>query len=606
MNDAQTFDLPTSAGRQDRPSRRSTVLWLAVILAEALAIFVLAFLTVLSVDDFIYATFWDGGFSAFLHNMARHYEVMNGRTFVHVIVTVVLRGGTVLFGLVSVGLAAAFPLLGRKLIAPDAPPLPVLAAFMGGLLLTPLPMMVQGILWQSAYFNYVFPTFLLLLFLWLLRRAVYAERLKPAAAVGLAVYAFLCGATTEQSGLLAVCVTLAVAAECLVANRRRVLVPLACLLTAVGGVVSIFLSPATRERLFKEQSGPFLQTLRRGLMEQAELFSGYFAVLALLALLFFLFGLRFWRQSGKKAVSAVLFLVPLPALAGLAFCREAAVLLPCFTVLLAVLLAEGLFWWLKGDRALGVLLALAVGSVLVIASTQSSGPRTLAPFYLYILTVLACLLAELCAGKEKRLACVGIAVLAAAGLAYAGSDLPGYVYNYRVDQRNQAAVREARTTHELWYDMGYDMEYTHIKPSDNFLAREYFLRLSRLDEDSCRLYFFAKGRPAVFVNGQRMEFPGIYLDGTLFIPMRQTVEGLGGTVDWTEEKTVISLDGVEYGYTALGDALCLTWNDADGTPHVLETRCYNPNYTMFFSEELLRDLFSVRVTQSGEEIVVSR
>lgn len=606
MTKNEVFEAPSIADKLRKALRPATVLWLAVTAALALTVFALAFMTPRSMDDYYYATFWNDGFPGFLRNFSSHYQTMNGRTLVHIVVTVVLRGGTPLFGLVSMGLAVAIPFWGHKLTSPDLSPLPAVAAFLAGLLLIPKSMMVQGVLWQSAYFNYVFPTAMIVLLLYLLQTAVHAERLKPVPAVVVMVYALLCGATTEQSGLLAVCAVLAVCAQCLFFNRKRLWLPLTCLLTAAAGVCSVFLSPATQARFQRESNAPFWPVLCRGFTSQTQLMRNEPILLALLALLFLLLAFFCAARWGGLIAPVFISLLPLSALLGVLLGDEESVL-PFYVALLAVMLAVGVFLWIKGARPLGVLLALAVGSLLVIAATQSSDARTVTPFYLYVITALSCCLGALEDGKWKPLGYVCVAVLVVTGAAHIGYHMPHYVYNYTVEQRNRAAERKAHTTNVLWYDIDYHMDYTHSKPITNSFCRQHYLPSVGLNDDDCQLFFYSSALPRVFLGDQQLELPAIPDEnGEPLIPLRPVIEGLGGTVDWTMELTTIRLDGKEALLTFDGYVLSLIGTDNNGNPCTFNTYYDNKYYPIILPLKAFQTIFpTIRVTYENDDIIIS-
>lgn len=606
MSDTEAFKTPSIADKLRKGLRPAAVVWAAAAAALALILFTLAFMTSRSMDDYYYYAFWNDGFSAFLRNFSDHYQSMNGRTFIHVVLTVVLRGGTAVFALVSVGLAVATPLLAHKLTGSNASPLPAIAVFMAALLLAPRSIMVQGILWQSAYFNYVFPTAMIVLLLYLLQRTLYIERLKPAAAVGVMVCAFLCGATTEQSGLLAVCAVLAVCAQCLLTARKRLWLPLACLLTAAAGVCTIFLSPATQTRFLHEQASPTWPTLCRGLTSQARLIQGEPAILALLALLFLLLAL-FCAARWNGKLAPVFILLPLSALLGVLLSGEEG-LLPCYVALLAVTVGVGAFFWLKGARPLGILLALAVGSLLVIAATKSSEVRTVTPFYLYIVTALSYCLGALWDGKWKPLSCVCAALLVVAGVIYIGYHMPHYVYNYAIEQFNHAAERQAHTTHVLGYNIDYQMDYTYSKPITSSFCRKHYLSALGLSDDDCLLYFYSSTLPNIFLGGRPLEFPAIPDgNGGFLLPLRPIIESLGGTVDWTPEPapTIIRLDGKEASLTYDSQLIHMTGADDNGQPCAFSAYRDKKYYPFFLPAEAYQTIFSIHVSYMGENIFIS-
>lgn len=605
MNEAHTLDASAQESKKPIRLKRSSVIWLAVTAAMVCVLFALAFMTPRSIDDYYYATFWNDGFSGFLRNMASHYQEMNGRTFVHTVAALVLKAGTVCFGAVSVALAVAMPLLGHKMISPNASPWPTLAVFMGGLLLTPQPMMVEGVLWQSAYFNYVFPTAMMVILLYLLRRLTAGETLKPAVAVGLMVYAFLCGATTEQSGALAVCVILAVAAECLLTNRKRLWLPLLFLLACVGGGCTIFFSPATRSRVQQESIGLSWPILYRGLRTQSSLMKHYAVLLVLLGLLFLVLAVFCAVRLDGRLSGVLVFLLPLPALLGV-FLSPAETRPFFYLALLAILAGVGVFFWLKKERPLGTLLALSSGSLLVIAVTLSNAARTVTPFYLYTLTALACVLGGFCAGKQKWLGYVGAAVVVVSGIVNIGYHMPHYVHNYTVEHRNHAAERQARATNVLWYDIDYDTGYVGGQPYSSSFCLQYYRPSAGLDE-ACQVYFYGKGLPRIFLDDQMLDLPVAFGEaGEVLIPLREIIEGFGGTVDWTPEITTIRLDGKESLLFFNGPTLSLSGTDSNGDPITMSTPYNKKYYTTILPLEFYQRFYSIRITQDDGGFHVSR
>lgn len=182
------------------PARRA--LWVPTAAVYLSAAFLLG-IAVYSADDYWYSTFMDGGLGEYLHLMRVHYEEMNGRMLVHAAAQLILHCGSWLFALAGTALTLAIPWASlRAARLPAARHVACLLIFGAGLLLMPGGMLSRGFLWTSAFCNYVLPTAMVCALLPLLQRLSERGGSLPLAA-GTAFFSLLCGATTEQSGFVA-------------------------------------------------------------------------------------------------------------------------------------------------------------------------------------------------------------------------------------------------------------------------------------------------------------------------------------------------------------------------------------------------------------------
>lgn len=530
----------------------------AASLAVSLGLLVLlAAITTLSADDYWYSTFWREGLGGWLALTAEHYRTFNGRVLVHFFAQLVLLLGTWALAPVCGGLTAAIPLLSARSGEEKAPAVPAAALFCGALLILPRAYFAKAYLWTSAFFNYVFPTALTVLELFLLER--YTRRgVRASAAVLTAALAFLCGAATEQAGAVAVGLGLCFALESLLLRRGRPALGLSlgCALSSALGLLTVLRSPATLARAAQEISGPILPRLWNGLQAESALLLGSLRVCLVLAALFLAAGLFLWRRRDRRP-AALLWALPallvLPAHV-LPWGWRAAALLALFGVLAAcaaVLLLS------KADRPSAFLLLAAVGYAAVMLPTNSIAERTLLP-------VLLCLLAA--AARMGALALEGLSVpqavpaclAALAALCSVLPQLPGYFHNYRVEQENLAYIRELPSTGVLYCNVDYLPDYTHIKMSGDGHFYEKFLDYAGFGGDD-RIYFLTRDGYSLYTGGGRWSVPACRVEGELFLHVR-ALEPLGGTVEYTRGRTEVRL----------GDRSCAieggraVWTDAAG------------------------------------------
>ena len=194
------------------------------IFATLALLFGFSILTVYSSDDYWYSTFLDKGLGHYWELMKLHYETFNGRVWVHIVAHVVLWAGKWLFAVLCCGCCVMIPwVCGRAVGMKKETQLAVMGLFLVGIVAMPVHLFTEGMMWISAFCNYMLPTTVLCLLVCLL------ERDGSWAAV-LAV-AFLCGASTEQTAIAAL-ILLALYLLSKPESRRKIS---AAMLTAGGG-----------------------------------------------------------------------------------------------------------------------------------------------------------------------------------------------------------------------------------------------------------------------------------------------------------------------------------------------------------------------------------
>ena len=152
-------------------------LWLVLLFAELAVLAFLAGITIYSSDDYWYSTFLRDGLEEFWRLVKLHYQVFNGRVVVHLLAWVVLHVGNGLFAVVCVSFFLLLPWLGCRIGRLPREQTPtVFLLFLSGVLLMPTAMMKEGVLWISAFCNYVFPGVLLTGYVLLMETYLRRER----------------------------------------------------------------------------------------------------------------------------------------------------------------------------------------------------------------------------------------------------------------------------------------------------------------------------------------------------------------------------------------------------------------------------------------------
>ncbi|MBQ3084629.1 MAG: hypothetical protein IJC46_04165 [Clostridia bacterium] len=585
----------------------------AQILMGAIPLALIGFITftaVYSADDFSYSTYFDGGLSEYLARMLEHYRTMNGRVVVHVVAHIVLFLGN--FAFAACGMLACFSIpwfCARSNGRSKAAAFWGVGIFCLGLMAAPPSVLRESLLWLSAFCNYALPTAMLCLLLFFSNRLYGREKtpILPFALLG--VYGFLCGATTEQSGPLAILLLLFFAAKAVPHNKKSILPFLLCAITAALGTATIFASPATATRTAIETgnggSGITLDAIAASFSQFRTLVDDtpFFAILsvALLAVGGF--------KSGSKCKHprlALLFLLPAAVAMAVPF-TDGLLADACLGLSLLGIIALAVFLLLYRETNVGLLLLLGIGSLLIVLPTDSVGGRTLLPLILYFLAAITLLLCDL---TESCRAAVPLslwtAILAFAMIAI----LPlirGCFINFTVEQRNLAHAREAKESGVLYYCVDYDLNYTHSKPyTYDYCLKTYYGSVG-LTEDEVAFYCYSDRHPTLYAEERRVSLPLLQNEaGERLYPLRKFYETLGAILEWNQATQSCI---VHYGARCFeiiylsATEVQVNWTDSDGQPQSLRAArfCDTPTYV---GEAVITEPFGLSITETDDNKLI--
>ena len=548
--------------RKDSLSRSLRAFALALCSA---VLFLFLFLQIYSCDDYLYLTFLDHGLRHFLESLRWHYANMNGRLLVHAFACAVLHFGHLSVALCGLGILWGCLLLGLRLCGGERSPLTGAAVFFAGLLLLPMKVMQHGILWTSAFFNYVFPLPLLLALLLLLRRRLRAPRLRAGGVFALAAAALVCGGTTELYGLLSCALLGWELLWALLRRKKHAWLLALALAAAAGGLTTIFLSPATAARMDHEVRLT-LPTLLSRLTDHAALFRTCGNLLMLLAGHQILLAI-YSRQNGK---SLLLWLCAAGALlSGLMyFLPERAAGLAVYPALLVLLLVEAFLFAQQGEDGFSALLLSIPLTLLILLNTGSSVFRTLTPFALFLLLALAVCAERIRLPSARKTTLILLMTVGA--LIFTLPTLPARLNNYRADRENEENAAAAVSSGEMTVRMDYDLQYVYRSIFlDDFF--ENYLEHYGLPREGIRFVQVGHTLPDVYVNGQPLDVSVFVGDATTFYPLWATFRSGGAAFSRPgPHQYLLSWNGVDYTLTVDPDSThyhnsVVTWTDPDGT-----------------------------------------
>ena len=256
--------------RKRRPLYRTVLS--AILACAALALAVGAMSTLLQqitfyADDYEYACYFRGGFSAFWEKTVNHYRNWNGRALVHFVAELFMLGGTGVYAVLFPPMMAAALVYGNKCQSEGEVTNSVLSAAASMLVFLALPVeyLNQSLCWMSASFNYCFP--FLLIFPYFALLAGHSILRRRAILVFACVLAFLAGATTEQCGMIALFGGLLIWLMSLWHTprgcRRRLWRRGLPILFSLVGYLTVMLAPGTSMRLETDGSSSSFFTLLR-------------------------------------------------------------------------------------------------------------------------------------------------------------------------------------------------------------------------------------------------------------------------------------------------------------------------------------------------------
>ena len=537
----------------------------AVLLTNGVLLVLLAFFartTVYSSDDYWYSTFWDQGLMHYLELMAYHYQAVNGRVLVHVLAHIVLHFDSWAFVAMCCGLCV----LGSWIVASASGESPeryrvVLCVVLIGIFCMPLGIFNQGLMWISASCNYFFPVILACVL------AVLLERQSRWAVL----FAFLCGATTEQMGLAAA-VLCAVHMVRRVRHRKGSLCGALCLTMSLAGVFTIFSSPATQMRAENSVKwntlAEYFQILFKSFLREVALLTENPATVLLMLLVLLLGALQLWRKDGLKwpAVTAALGGAAL-ILESLGFGDICGWGFLCGFLTLAVLSVALMG---RGYGIAGSLILTSLAAAAVMLPTSTIAYRVMLPFYLLLLLACSSLIA-LQIRKMERFGLFSVAALFAV-LAVTAPTVRGYLYNHRIDEVNKSHVQEDMEKSFVHYCTDYDRDYTWIKADYDPKFQSLYLESVGLSA-SLPVRFYSQHVQSNPIRYGEAELTGLAVtqdDGHILLPLREIVEAVGGTLDWQMSHMIVEIQGRKYQLLVPDDdTILVSWTDETGTAQEL-------------------------------------
>ena len=558
--------------------------------ANGVLVLLLVFFSLINVfssDDYWYSTFWDHGLFHYMELMRDHYATFNGRVLVHIAAHIILHFDSWAFALCLIGMSVAISMTVSNTFRLGADRFQLaLCCLLIGILAMPLDMFNQGIMWISGWCNYYFPVVLVCLLIAALeRRSNWAYLL-----------AFLCGATTEQVGLTSTVLCVVFGAFALL-RKKDVLRCVSCTVLCMAGVITIFLSPATRNRaetyMPHNDLNALMDLMLVDLKREAGLWYQNLAPMCVMITVLVLGAMLLRRRYGLRwpgvmaAVSCVTVVV--------CSCFEAAYM-PGFVVGAAALAVLSLVLMHRGCSVAGGLILTSLASAAVMLPTNTIVPRAMVPVYLLLL--LSC--CNLMTVQIKKTERMGMPLLVALviTLVYIAPTVQGYWHNYQIDLINRNYAAEDADKAYVRYCTDYDERYTMIKADrSEYFKKKYAESIGRHQDIPIRFFGLNEKPPTICYGDQELAHLAVRKeDGKVLLPLRELIEIMGGRIEWSLECYAVEYDSVVYQMDLkTADAVILRWKDGSGMEQEFcgyREMVYGSTY---FDVSVFTDLFGIAV-----------
>lgn len=577
-------------------SRGRLIVWCAIGLLVNCILYRLFDLALLYVDDYNYGTFLSEGFRSFVDKNIDHYINMNGRVMVHLLVQMVTHYGTTIFPVVAILVVTALavvlamlgdiPLKSREFVLFDA-------LFVSLILAIQVVTLREGLLWISAFFNYVFPMLAIALLLF-----YFKECYRDGKIYFFGIPVFFCVATTEQCGAVAFLMVVA----CLIyykwMKKITLKLELAPLVAAILGYLTFLLAPSTFSRfnMATDGMGGLMEHIAgwciwiqecMGLLVEGNL---HLVLLLLLAMVFFFHHVL--PQRGLQwASGGMIFLL----MGSWIFAWSAGALVALFLLLAGYLCLAGLYIGLQYNLFYGLLLLGGVGSLAVPMVSNTLEPRVTLPLLLALIGVTCLMLVKVAPQRAWRSNALPLDLIVVLCLAAVYPVLQGYTYNHQLEETNIAQIEAGKETGLILYSIDHDQEYGHSQMYTDGWIYTKFLDYYEIEAQT-EVRLVSEIHPAVVVGGEILSSPAILEEGIAHFPLRAIVETLGGACDWSRQGTEITVG--EYRYL-LDDHI---FYDLDSGAKVMDAQDYAVSNYMSASYEAVvwTELFHLEIQYDGE------
>lgn len=530
----------------------------AILVAGLILIVMLGAFTTLYSDDFVYGTYFLDGFGNFVGKNVEHYQNVNGRVFVHLVLEGILFFKDTLFRFVLPLMLLLFAEMFYAICKEESGNrIAFLSLSMCGIMLMPLAVMREGVLWMAGAVNYILPSILILSGFYVIVKST-ADRVKP-------IYyplMFLCGATTEQGGAGVLCASVLWVAFCIVKKKNFTKNVYVLILLSLIGYLSVILSPATFGRMTGETSSA-VGNLSGGV----ESFCGMFLKDSGLIWVFAFAGIVSAFICARR--NLLIFLIDIIGVVLAVIFHFNRGYMQAFAILSAAVVYSSVYMMYKGIcEKEAVLMITAIVSAVMLMFSTTYGSRNFLPFYLIMMCVCmlgVCNIAERMNEKKHLIFMLAVFVLS---FIYFVPTFSGYRNNRRVIDENLKSVYSSAS--DIEYNMDIDRKYSYTQFYEYDEYNRGFRKIYDIADDD-KIFLYGTDFKKLVINKVRCENPIYVKDNVEYYPLRDVVEANGGKIEWdnNDRSAKVILNGTVVVYNAVAKSFIKNGYELDAEEYKL-------------------------------------
>lgn len=599
-------------GQIKRPTfTNSIVFYLIICVIGYFVLYYLHSLVILNADDFYYSTFWNHGLRGFIENSINHYKTFNGRVFVHLVAQTVLAFDIKVFAVLNTLLLFFIAVFSYKMLDSESGSSKVQlmihsAFFAYFIMLINVNALKESLLWISGSYNYMLPVLITVFAVYLNERFLLAPQLKVVSIIPFILLQIIGGATTEQCGPMTFVATFLMGGYLCIRKETSLYRAAVAPLLNLFGIITIFLSPATQNRVV---SGTHVTSLTSGEgFDFNNLLSGFSTLCnqyagksaALIILLMF------------SLIASLLFLTdhsrPKPLLFGIP--TSMCLLLPIFTdynnkacilafavFLLFILILVITFFFRSDQYKTAVILASGAAAALLIVFTNVIEPRTTLPFLLILCFVAAYFATQMISQMKTGISAAILIATCVICVAVLMPTICGYYANHEIDKHNVQMTKEAQDSGILYYNVDYNDKYCHTPMYyDGYF---YAMFVNKYDLKNCSIYMISDKMKPVYVNGDRLKSVAYIYQGDTFFPLREIITELGGSVSFDAGTIYLSYNGIDY--TITNNAISYIDKTGQEQSVDIKNKCAKNYYATSFAKDVFRDAFGIMISYDKDK-----
>lgn len=511
-------------------------------------IFSILFICILSkvelyADDFFYITFFDNGFKGFIQNNINHYNEVNGRAFVHLLAEFFLNAKQfifILFIFLCLGYIFYFGisfLLPKQISNQNK----LISICISANLLFCISVFVlkETTFWITGAMNYIVPTVFCCLALSTINNILKSNKIKLIHILIL----FLSGATTEQGFLLTLFYTISYFIFYVIDNKKFSKNFLTILLAELSGFLTIFLSPASRNRIDIGNNifnTPIFQLIRENFASFSSRIVGENSIFLIISLL--ILSIAFLSLKDKKLgnslsigflISGGLIILNLFKIYNESLSITLTILIVIYIILSIIKCGK-----IPDYRNISILLTSAL---LIQAATFALGENSYRIFWM--LAILCDIISAniitiiLIKYNSEKINSIVLGFIILLGTIIGITIFKGYNYNQNIFNSMKESIKNYNQNRFIEINININEKYAHTMGYANAAFFDYFLQNYNIKDIEDDIYFIKDEQSQIYVNGILLKYPAFFENNTTYVPVRYVIEALNGTCEWTKENT---------------------------------------------------------------------